>query len=98
MIAAPNGPGITGVAEFLVERGPESHRLRHAVARLAAHHRAGPLVLTGRRGAGFSALLDVVTEEAATFGIPAAVARCSPAETDLAYGVVTQLAAQLARV
>src|SRR5262245_38362047 len=96
MTVAPNGPGIAGVAGFLVERGPGSQRLRHGVAGPATHHRAGPLVLTGRRGAGFSALLDVVGEEAATLGVLAAAARCAPAETDLPYGVVTQLAAQLA--
>ena len=96
MIVAPNGPGIAGVAEFLVERGPELHRLRHAVGRLAAHRRSDPLVLTGTRGAGLSALLDVAVAEAGAIGIPAAVARCTPAEADLPYGVVTQLAAQLA--
>jgi DNA-binding CsgD family transcriptional regulator len=96
VIVAPNGPGIAGAAEFLVDRDHELDRLRTAVARLAAGHRGGSLVLAGRRGAGFSALLDVVAEEAAAFGIPAAIARCTPAETDLPYGVVTQLAAQLA--
>src|SRR5262245_49822854 len=96
MIVAPNGPGITRVTEFLVDRGVESHRLRDAVADLGVHHRADPVVLTGRRGAGLSALLEVVLEEAAAFGFPVAVARCAPAETDLPYAVVTQLAAQLA--
>jgi DNA-binding CsgD family transcriptional regulator len=96
MTVAPSGPGIPGAAEFLVERGPELHRLRHAVGRLAAHRRSAPLVLTGTRGAGLSALLDVAVAEAGAIGIPAAVARCTPAEARLPYGVVTQLAAQLA--
>jgi DNA-binding CsgD family transcriptional regulator len=96
MTVAPYEPGIPGVAEFLVERGPELHRLRHAVDRLAAHRRGTPLVLTGTRGAGLSALLEAAVAEAGAVGIPAAVARCTPAESDLPYAVVTQLAAQLA--
>src|SRR5690349_15123311 len=94
VIVAPNGPGISGVAEFLVDRDQEVDRIAPAIARLAAGH-GGSLAVVGRRGAGFSALVDVLAEEAAAYGIPAAIARCAPAETDLPYGVVTQLAAQL---
>ena len=96
MIVAPIDPGIAGAAGFLVDRDRELDRLRTAVTRLAAQGRGGSLVLAGRRGAGLSTLLDVVAEEAAAFGIAVAVARCAPAEADLPYAVVTQLAAHLA--
>jgi DNA-binding CsgD family transcriptional regulator len=100
VIVVPEHPGKPGVeraaaSDALVGRDRELARLHHAVRLLATAGRSEVLTLTGPRGAGLSSLLGVAVDAARAAGVLAAVARCTPAETDLPYGVVSQLAAQL---
>lgn len=86
------------VVTLLVDRDAELAELRRAVHALAFRGRSGVLTLAGRRGTGLTALLDAAAGQARALGVLTAVARCTPAETDLRYGVISQLAAGLGGV
>jgi len=81
---------------ILVERDGEVASLRRRVDALHRHGRSGMVTVTGRRGVGLSALLKVAVAQARAVSLPVVLARCSPAESDIRHGVVSQLAAGLA--
>ncbi|MFE5812306.1 AAA family ATPase [Streptomyces sp. NPDC056479] len=59
------------------------HRLQDGVSDIA--------VITGPVGSGRSAVLERAVERARSSGLAAGVARCSPRESQLPYGAITQL-------
>ncbi|MGW2153949.1 AAA family ATPase [Nonomuraea sp. NPDC001699] len=90
----PSGSGLrleeVAVSEFLAEREEQTDWLRRRVAELQ-HGRSGMVTVAGEPGTGRSALLRTVVAHAREAGLPAVLARCSFAEVDLRYGVVTQI-------
>ncbi|MEU8379650.1 LuxR family transcriptional regulator [Streptosporangium sp. NPDC048865] len=81
--------------DFLAERERQVSQLGRQVAVLR-HGHPGVVTVLGEPGTGRSALLRVVVARAREAGLLAVLARCSPAETDLRYGVVSQITAGLA--
>lgn len=84
-----------GAPAILVERDDEVAQLRDRVDDLSRRRRSGMVTVTGRRGVGLSALLTVAVAQARAADVTVAIARCSPAESDIRYGVVSQLTAGL---
>jgi hypothetical protein len=78
--------------DMLVDRDREVERLRRSVAVLSREHRSGLITFTGRRGLGLTKMIELVLAQARAAGLATVSARCSPAESDLAFGVVHQLA------
>ncbi|WP_214104292.1 AAA family ATPase [Acrocarpospora catenulata] len=81
--------------EFLAEREGQIHRLDRQLSELQLGQSSLVTVL-GEPGTGRSALLRAAVARAREAGLPAVLARCSPAETDLRFGVVSQITAGLA--
>ncbi|MFF3445185.1 AAA family ATPase [Streptosporangium sp. NPDC002721] len=81
--------------EFLVERERQVSLLGRQVSVLR-HGRPGVVTVLGEPGTGRSALLKLVVARARAAGLLAVLARCSPAEADLRYSVVSQITAGLA--
>ncbi|MDY7086204.1 MAG: AAA family ATPase [Actinomycetota bacterium] len=79
----------------LLDREKELAELRSRVTDLAAGRRPGGFGLTGRCGVGLTALLQAGAHHATLCGVLTASATCTPAESGLAFGVVSQLAAEL---
>lgn len=84
-----------GTPTVLAERDSEVAQLHHRVDALREHGRSAVVTITGNLGVGLSAVLDVAVARASGAGLRVCLARCSPAESDLGYGVVSQLAAGL---
>ncbi|GAA4233480.1 DNA-binding CsgD family transcriptional regulator [Streptosporangium album] len=81
--------------EVLAEREEQLDRLGGRLNELQ-HGRSGMVTVLGEPGTGRSALLRAVVARAKEAALPAVLARCSPAEADLRYGVVSQIASGLA--
>lgn len=81
--------------EFLAEREGQIRRLGRQVAELQ-FGRPGMTTVLGEPGTGRSALLRAAVARAREAGLLAVLARCSPAEADLRYGVVSQITSGLA--
>ncbi|MFK0294511.1 AAA family ATPase [Streptomyces sp. NPDC090442] len=90
---APGQRPVNG-AEVLVERDGETALLREAVDALAAG-RPAVIAVEGLPGTGRSALLRYAVTTARGAGLTAVCAYGSPAETDLPFGIVSQLLAHL---
>ncbi|WP_216216668.1 AAA family ATPase [Amycolatopsis aidingensis] len=69
--------------------------LEQRVRALAARRDSAAVTLTGQGGSGRTTLLERAARTAREHGLTVALARCTPAEAELPYGVVSQLAAQL---
>jgi DNA-binding CsgD family transcriptional regulator len=95
LAGVPVAEPAQAVPDALVERDAEIEQLLGSVVALVSG-RSGLVTVTGRRGAGLSALLELAVAEAKALGLPAALARCSRAESGIRYGVVSQAAAGLA--
>jgi DNA-binding CsgD family transcriptional regulator/tetratricopeptide (TPR) repeat protein len=95
--AAPVPPsrpdGLPG--EVLVERSTEEQVIGDALAALSAG-RSSVLTLTGRPGTGRTTLVRRTVALAKRSGIRTLHMRCSLAEADVPYGLVSQLTAALA--
>lgn len=95
-VLGPQARWRTGASVALVERDGEVAQLRRRVDALHRLGRSGMVTVTGRRGVGLSALLKVTVALARAVSLEVVFARCSPVESDIRYGVVSQLAAGLA--
>ncbi|MEV0618505.1 AAA family ATPase [Nonomuraea sp. NPDC050404] len=91
----PRLSGEPAVPEFLAERETQLHLLDGHVSELRSG-RAGLATVLGKPGTGRSALLRAAVARARDAGLPAVLARCSSAEADLRYGVVSQITSALA--
>ncbi|WP_326638647.1 AAA family ATPase [Streptosporangium sp. NBC_01755] len=81
--------------EFLADRERQISLLGKQVTVLR-RGRPGVVTVLGEPGMGRSALLRVVVARAREAGLLAVLARCSPAEADLRYSVLSQITAGLA--
>ncbi|MER5627770.1 AAA family ATPase [Streptosporangium sp. NPDC002544] len=81
--------------EFLAEREGQVRRLGRQVTELQ-FGRSSMVTVLGEPGTGRSALLRATVARAREAGLLAVLARCSPAEADLRYGVVSQITSGLA--
>ncbi|GES10262.1 AAA family ATPase [Acrocarpospora macrocephala] len=86
---------LSEAPELLAEREDQIHRLGRQVTELQLG-RSGLVTVLGEPGTGRSALLRAAVTRAREAGLPAVLARCSPAEADLRFGVVSQITAGLA--
>ncbi|MFC5290415.1 AAA family ATPase [Actinokineospora guangxiensis] len=82
---------------LLVDRDDELELLAKAVGDLRRGRRPGlgMVTLAGRHGVGRSAIIDALVDGATAVGLRVAIARCTPSESDLPFGVVHQLATGL---
>ncbi|WP_460444092.1 AAA family ATPase, partial [Amycolatopsis cihanbeyliensis] len=79
----------------LVDRDVELCRLDEHVRALADRRESAAVTLAGPSGTGLTTLLEHVVRRARERELTVALARCSPAEVELPYGVVSQLGAEL---